>query len=268
MKRSLKIKFIIVVCISSFVSLFFAPAIPQDPGYHFFADSREAFGIPNFGDVISNLPLVIMGIVGLAALTSGKAPGRLVELESVYSAFFFGVFLTGLGSAYYHYQPNNAGLMFDRLPMTITFMAFFCVIVGENISPKAGRILLWPLLFIGPFSVVYWAITEARGHGDLRLYGYVQFMPLFLSPVILKIFRSKLTDSDYIWAVIIAYFAAKLAEWSDAQIYDVIHISGHTIKHLISAFAAYIFLTALRNRIPRDVIVKRRRAALSAKMQG
>ena len=40
------------------------PPIPQDQGYHDFADHRTMFGIPNFWNVVSNLPFVAVGAVG------------------------------------------------------------------------------------------------------------------------------------------------------------------------------------------------------------
>ena len=35
--------------------------------------------------------------------------------------FFLGLFLTGFGSGYYHWEPTNDTLVLDRLPMTILF---------------------------------------------------------------------------------------------------------------------------------------------------
>jgi hypothetical protein len=36
--------------------LFFAPPIPQDNAYHLFVDNRTIAGVPNFWNVVSNLP--------------------------------------------------------------------------------------------------------------------------------------------------------------------------------------------------------------------
>ncbi|MET0656656.1 MAG: hypothetical protein ABW110_00665, partial [Steroidobacteraceae bacterium] len=43
----------------------FVKPIPQDPGYHLFADARQIGGIANFWNVVSNLPFLVVGIVGL-----------------------------------------------------------------------------------------------------------------------------------------------------------------------------------------------------------
>jgi hypothetical protein len=37
------------------------PRIPQPLSYHQFADRKSFFGIPNFGDVVSNLPFAVIG---------------------------------------------------------------------------------------------------------------------------------------------------------------------------------------------------------------
>jgi len=66
-------------------------------------------------------------------------------IDTVWSKFV-GVFLTGIGSSYYHLYPDNRTLVWDRLPMTIAFMALFGAIVGEYISRRAARELFAPLL--------------------------------------------------------------------------------------------------------------------------
>ena len=38
-------------------AVFFLPPIPQGEHYHRFADQRALWGIPNFANVLSNLPL-------------------------------------------------------------------------------------------------------------------------------------------------------------------------------------------------------------------
>src|SRR5713226_7825908 len=86
--------------------------VPQDPSYHDFADQRTLFGVPNFCNVVSNLPFAFVGIAGLIAL-------HRRELDAGFAAFFLGAILISVGSAYYHLQPNNATLTWDRLPMTI-----------------------------------------------------------------------------------------------------------------------------------------------------
>ena len=244
-----RLKIIVTLVAVSVIAVFSMDPIAQDPGYHHFADRRGTINIPNFYNVLSSLPFVIIGVMGMRLVALDQAQGSLVELQDVYMTFFAGVFLTGFGSAYYHYHPDNQTLLWDRLPMTIAFMAFFSAIVGETISSQIALKLFIPLLVSGIASVVYWYVSELKGSGDLRAYVLVQFLPVLLIPLILWLFNSRLNGNKYIWGVIGAYTVSKLMEFFDARIYSALDvISGHSLKHLFAAFAAFIYYRALRNR--------------------
>ena len=225
------------------------PAIPQDLAYHQFADRNAHFGVPNFWNVATNLPFLLVGLAGIRELYRGT-PAILPEFRAGYLWFFAGVALVGPGSAYYHWAPDNSTLVWDRLPMTVAFVALFAVIIAEYIAVTAGRALLWPLLAIGIFSVFYWHLTEVRGRGDLRLYGLVQFLPLVLIPSIMLMFRSRFGGTAYLWTLTGAYALAKAAESLDEPIYRLFQpwLSGHGLKHLLAAAGAYCFLLAIRRR--------------------
>ena len=77
--------------------------------------------------------------------------------EDAATVFIFGgIFLTGFGSAYYHWNPDDGTLFWDRLPMALAFSAILAKVVGERIDERAGAILLWPLLALGVFSLLWW----------------------------------------------------------------------------------------------------------------
>jgi hypothetical protein len=249
-----RLKFIVTVVAVSIIAVFSMDPIAQDPGYHNFADQRGTLTIPNFYNVLSNLPFIIIGVMGMLLVASGRATGGLVELKGVYFIFFASIFLTGFGSAYYHYHPDNQTLFWDRLPMTIAFMALFTAILGEYISLHMALKLFVPLLILGVSSVVYWYVSELKGHGDLRAYLLVQFLPIMLIPLMLWLFKSRLNGNKFIWGIIVAYSISKFMEIFDARIYSALGVlSGHTIKHLIAAFATLIFYWALRNRQIRSI---------------
>lgn len=242
-----RLKIILAIIIAAIIVVFSMNPIAQEPAYHNFADQRRIFGMANFFNVLSNLPFVIVGIMGIRLVVLHQITGSLAKLRSLYLTFFAGVFLTGFGSAYYHYQPGNQTLLWDRLPMTIAFMAMFCAIVGEYISTQLAQKIFVPLLIAGIASVVYWYVTELNGHGDLRAYVLVQFLPVLLIPLILWLFDSNMNNDKYIWGVIVAYALSKLMELFDARLYDMLGLlSGHSLKHLIAAFGTLIFYWALR----------------------
>ena len=234
-----------VLCICG---AFFIKPIPQSLAYHHFADGREFWGIPNFANVISNLPFLLTGIIGLMLLPKVKASKSILV---TYACLFVGILLTGFGSAYYHYSPDNNTLVYDRIPMTIVFMALLAATIGETISSKWVFVLLFPLVIIGIGSVLWWHFTELQGHGDLRLYGLVQFYPVIFIPLILVLFPSAnyTRGIKQLVCVVIWYVIAKVFEYFDTQIYTFNHfVSGHTLKHLAAAISCWYLLKLFKNK--------------------
>jgi len=238
-----------LIAVAAIGAVFHVPPIPQNPAYHRFADHRMIFGIPNFWNVISNLPFLLVGLLGMGGLARRELARGLPELRAVYWTVFVGVGAVAFGSSYYHWAPSNATLVWDRLPMTVAFMAFFAAIVGERIDVQAGRRLLVPLLAVGIGSVFYWHFGELRGTGDLRPYAVVQFLPMILIPLILILYPASVRSSGYLWLVLLLYGASKLAELWDSTIFHALGgLSGHSIKHLVAALGTCCFLLALQRR--------------------
>lgn len=250
-KRQLLIFFVSFV---AFIVIFLMEPIAQEQTYHEFADQRYLFLTPNFLNVISNLPFLFVGTIGLILLIRNNAAGLLPELKSVYMSFFIGLIIIGIGSAYYHLNPSNNTLVWDRLPMTLSFMAFFIVIIGENVSTVLAKRILFPALLLGVLSVFYWILTESNGEGDLRPYILVQFLPMIIIPLILWLFPSPFIGQRYILFVLLAYVLAKIMEFVDHEIYQLLgFVSGHTIKHVIAALGTYFFYLALKKRRLRNL---------------
>src|SRR5215472_12695351 len=66
-KRALKDATIPALAAIAVLAMLFVPPIHQDPAYHHFADQRTLFGIPNFFNVVSNLPFLFVAIWGWRA---------------------------------------------------------------------------------------------------------------------------------------------------------------------------------------------------------
>ncbi|MCK8603423.1 ceramidase [Desulfoferrobacter suflitae] len=223
--------------------------VPQSQAYYQFAAQCPFFGIPNFFDVISNLPFLLVGIYGLLLFRNSTPPGSLDSLRFAYLTFFVGASLVALGSGYFHLNPNDSTLVWDRLPMTISFMSFVTIIVGEYISEPAARKLLVPLLLLGIFSVVWWRLTDNNDGGDLRIYILVQFLPMLLIPLIVWLYPPKFVPSFYVWGLLGMYGYAKLLELLDKPIFQMLKvISGHTLKHIAAALGVLIFAIGLVRR--------------------
>ena len=231
------------------------PRIPQPQAYHLFADRRGLLGIPNFGDVVSNVPFGVIGILGLLFLLgsdSDRLAGCFLDSRErwPYVLVFIGLLLTAFGSSYYHLSPNKARLVWDRLPMTIAFMAMVAAIIAERISLRAGLWLLPVLLLVGMGSVLQWYASEARGTGDLRFYAAVQtYSALIL--LLALVFPKRYTRTSDLAVVVGFYALAKALESLDKPIFAAGHIvSGHTLKHLAAAAASYWILRMLQRRQP------------------
>jgi len=215
-----------------------APRISQDPSYHRFADHRSWLGIPNAADVLSNLAFCAIGAGGLRRiLPLGRA-----ELARAlpWVVLFASLCLTGLGSGYYHWAPDNQRLVWDRLPMTFVFVSLLSVAISDRINQRLGFYLEFVLVAVGALSVWYWQYTESAGRGDLRPYGFVQFYPALGILLLFLLFPGDLRSAAN-WAIAAGWYAlAKLFEYEDAAVFAVTGwVSGHTLKHLAAALAAY-----------------------------
>ena len=241
---------IALISILGIVGVLMLDPIAQNPEYHLFIDQKNIMGIPNFWNVISNLPFLLIGIMGLYSIFRSHRISLITEMKTAYVMFFLGVSLVALGSGYYHLSPNNGTLLWDRLPMTIAFMALFSIIINEFTSFHLAKFSLWPLVFFGAFSVLYWHHTENIGEGDLRLYILVQFLPMLLIPLILFFFKSKFTGTSGYWFLLFAYTLAKAFEYFDEAIHNILLLSGHSLKHVVAALGIFFLLKAYNNREP------------------
>lgn len=221
---------------ASLAGLLLLPALPQDQSYHLFADCRTVAGIPNFWNVVSNIPFVAIGAAGLWRFQDD--PPTIV--------LFLGFFLTGIGSSYYHWHPNDATLFWDRLPMTLSFAAILSLVAAERVDPRMGSYIFWPLLTIGLFSLVLW-----RWIDDLRLYFWAQFFPGLALLLLLALYPPKYSGTCY-WIIAVALYAlAKVFEFSDYTIFSAGYLlSGHTLKHLTAAAGCFAILRYLQTRRP------------------
>jgi hypothetical protein len=233
------------------IAAFAVPAMPQPLSYHAFADCRTIFGIPNFFNVISNLPFLVAGVLGLVHVYRGG--GRFIDPREQlpYLVFFLGALLTCFGSAYYHAAPDNPRLVWDRLPMTLGFAGLVAAAVAERVDLKLGLRSLWPLLGLGVASVIYWYATERAGAGNVIPYGLYQAWSIVVIVLVMFIFPARRYTQGHllVWAAVF-YGLAKVFETFDLGIYRMLGgtLSGHSIKHLLAAGAVFAVVRQLRLR--------------------
>lgn len=227
------------------------PAMPQPLSYHQFADCRTFWAIPNFFNVLSNLPFVIAGGWGIGLIIAGRGAFLDPRESQAYLIFFLGGFLTAFGSAYYHLAPDNARLVWDRLPMTLGFAGLVSAAIAERADLKGGLKLLWPLLAVGALTVLYWYAGERLGRGNVIPYGLYQGWSILAIVLLIALFPARrYTGGQYlVWAAVL-YGLAKVFETFDLAIYRALAgtLSGHTIKHVLAAGAVFAIVRQLQVR--------------------
>lgn len=225
-----------------------ATPFAQDPHYHQFADTRHLLGIPFCLDVLSNVGFALAGFSGLFSLHHNT---HLPDLMKRWlQAYCWSLLMVAAGSTYYHLAPSNQTLVWDRLPMTLAFSLFFCLMVASHLTMTLAKTLLPWMMLAGAGSVTYWYHSEMTGTGDLRFYAAFQFLPMVLSLLMLLLFPSRwLAKGPLVWTLGL-YVLAKLAEQADQQIFTLTGLfSGHSLKHLLAAAGAWAALQAAR-RLP------------------
>jgi hypothetical protein len=216
-------------------ALFLIKPIAQNSNYHLFADQKTILSVKHFCNVLSNIPFFVFGLLGMFFIIKKY---NVINLSLNSFIFYLGIFLTSIGSMYYHHQPCSQTLVWDRLP-----------IIGDYICIITGKRMLFPLLLLGIISIIYWQMTKSKGHEDLRFYALIQFLPIVLITVILLLYKSSNQFTKTYWLILVVYIIAKVCEASDELIFAHVHfISGHTLKHLIAALAPFIYLLALTNK--------------------
>lgn len=239
-----------VALICFVVLMIVTPAIPQSQDYHNFADQRTFFGIPNALNVISNFPFLIIGFIGLVLCHHGNYFKLSLQGELWgWTCFYVGVAAVGIGSSYYHLKPDDASLVWDRLPMTVAFTSIIAIFIIERIDERKGMISIIPLVLAGVISIVYWRFFD-----DLRPYALIQFVPCIAIPLMAILLPPMYTHSTYwLWAAGF-YLLAKVLEATDDVVYKWTHhiVSGHTLKHLFAAMVPVFltFMLAKRNVEP------------------
>ena len=251
---------VVVFLIVSIVAIggywLYAGPTPQIQSYYDFADQRPMLGMPHALNVLSNLPFIIVGVLGIVFLCNERSRRAGVFLEPTerrpYAVYFIGLVLTGIGSSYFHANPTNATLVWDRAALAITFMALFTSILAERVHEACARWALVPLVLCGIGSVFYWDYSERNGTGDLRFCFVVQFFPLFILPGLLLFYPPRYTHGGDLVASLLCYGLAKALEILDRQVYTGAgFVSGHTLKHIVAGLAAAFILLMLWHRQPR-----------------
>lgn len=219
------------------------PVLPPSVHQHDFADQRTLWSVPCALDVLSNLPFAVAGVWGLLALHRLERGALDAVSRACAQLFFVGLVCTAAGSALYHVQPQDGGLLWDRLGMALPFAGLLGLAVAGRVSARAGRTATVGWLLAGPAAVLWWAHT-----GNLLPWAVVQLGGLFTVLLLALLPRRGGTLPVHLGAVAALYAVAKLFEAADHAIFDATAqwVSGHSLKHLWAAAAAWPVLAAVQ----------------------
>jgi len=170
------------------------------------------------------------------------APG--VAARAPWWVLFVGVTLTAFGSAYYHLAPNDATLVWDRLPMAFAFSGLIAGTLAER-ARRLSWLLLVAFVLVGTDSVIYWRIT-----GNLLPYLVMQFGFILIAVFATALMPAPATRANWLYGAAALYAAAIASEKLDHPILALTGgiVSGHTLKHLFAAAAAYVVYRMLLGR--------------------
>lgn len=211
--------------------------IAQCPDYHRFADQRTLAGVPHALDVLSNVGFAAVALAGAAHVARGRPSG--------YALFVVSLLLTAFGSAFYHLDPNDARLVWDRLPIALACAGLLLGVRAESRGRRENPLATFALALVAAASVYWWNLT-----GDLRPYLLLQALPLVLIPMWQWIHQAPRERRVAFGIAIGLYVLAKAAELGDHAIYETAGlVSGHTLKHLLASLGAAVIVFNLNGGV-------------------
>jgi hypothetical protein len=199
--------------------------IPQPQAYHNYADRREWLGVPYAANVLSNFPVAL---VGFRALVQNQSNSRKL--------MGYGLVAAAIGSAFYHWAPDDERLAADRLGMSVAIagaMGWATEAAGyQQVAP--GVTIATLAASIG--SIIWWRLAD-----DVKAYAVVQALATVAYRKLAR--RAKRRERVRLMMIYRGNMIAKLCEMLDHRIWHATRqtVSGHTLKHL---FLAAGFVTA------------------------
>ncbi|QCB47155.1 hypothetical protein [Hydrogenophaga sp. PAMC20947] len=210
---------------------------------HPFADTRVRWGIPHAFDVLSNVPLLLVGAWGLWEMEIRRTQPPHPSTQLALLVFFGGLVFTSFGSAVYHWAPDELRLALDRLGMAIVFAGALGLAMAERVGAQTARNTVMAVLVLASLSAAMsythanplpWVVVQFGGMAFLAWAASRRPLPTAMG--------------ISIGSLIALYALAKVLELGDHFIFEATGqaIGGHTLKHLAAAMAAIPVLRALR----------------------
>jgi hypothetical protein len=246
MRRSWQGLAVVALVAAAALAAVLAPAITRTPAFHRYADQRAWLGIPHAGDVLSNLPFILVGAIGLG-LAIPIARTRRTPHTPLAIALFLAVTAVGLGSGVYHVDPTDARLAFDWAPIVLTLSFLAALVVSDRIDARAGTIAAVALPVVAIATVAVWYSGGGTGSatsapGDMRWYVITQatlVAIVALAALLPPTPRSPAAlHRGWILLGVAGFLAARGFASIDHALLDAVGVSGHSAKHVLLGLAA------------------------------
>jgi hypothetical protein len=225
--------------------------IAQPVHYHQFADDVAVLGLPNAANVGSNLGFFLLGLWGWFGLRAHASHPALRQGWPGYALMLLGLMGVGLGSGFYHLAPDNARLVWDRLPIALVCAGLLAAVRAETGPGQTDvRATTRLLAMLAVASVAWWSWTASHGQGDLRPYLLLQAAPLVLIPLWQAASGAPRAERLAFALAMGLYILAKVAELHDQAIMHALGVlSGHTLKHLLASGGMFMIVRRLLARV-------------------
>lgn len=218
--------------VGSLLILLLSERIGQPVGYHELADQRLLFTLSGTGDLISNIPFVVFGILGLVLIYFGKISFQTDYDKYLIHALLAVSILAGINSFVYHIKPNNTLIIFDRFTILFGISIFSSYVISFNRGVSSSLKCLIIFIIYGLMSLLYWSFTDLSGVDDIRFYGFFQTATVAMSVIVaLRSFR------ENFWIVVGTglFVVSRPLELMDHEVFHWTgeNLSGHSMKHIL-----------------------------------
>lgn len=138
---------VLVSVLVVFFIMLLTPKVSHSPNHHLFADMRNFLGVPNTMNVLTCFPFLLIGVPSLVICLSGTCFGISLKGEMwSWGLFYAGISLAAFGSAYYHLNPDDDRIIWDKIPVMIATVALISSLVIERVDEKTGVTCLISLI--------------------------------------------------------------------------------------------------------------------------
>lgn len=224
------------LAMATLVGLLAAGPITLKPDAHLYADQRALGALPNAANVLTHLPLFIVGLWGWRRVRTMNASP---DLARPWAWFFLAAIPAGVMGSFYHWAPDDARFVLSQMPRSFASVLLLYVFLAERVDQRWGS--RWALLSAAALTllggVCWWTSALLQGAGDLRPLLWVGLSPLLLVPAgIWRLPGSRISGANWLVALLL-FAAAHVLQWADAAVMQSLQglSSGHALHHLALA---------------------------------